>query len=987
MNVKVRKCSLAIHRSMFAFHQINYCKVWVVLFSFMAVNCNYRYFSEQNITTSCLNSTNVNSMRYLVYPDNTESPVLLPYMSVISSQMISEVSYILLTEVIGYHAKQFDPNSIFSADFISFAAGCLDPSDQSCSKRDFDHPLVHFCFETWTNGVIRAEILPENIRPTLLDLQEYNLDESFYLWPQTHQAALESSDHLWLDDYHFYNSNYYQPHKYFEPWQRMIEVVPLEMRARCTDVFKYGLQQSTFSEVYFEVSNDTARCEYNDSVWLTQACRRNTSRCTPLLITYNLDFAMQISYFLNMSLAIIMVNAQADPDSSFFYSITSAYNFLFQWYTPDDSPAGPPGPLPVMIQFPAQNLAEQLAGLYRTGKGNVAPRTFAWAQLASVDAFVSFFASRLSFEEADMQLAMTRSRALRAGGLVEPFIARHLACLWVKENEDRWRTWIPADCPPGAYVAESMLSCAPCPPGSVCPGGREPPRAAPPGYFSGANATAAIACPVGRTTPGEGSSGEANCTTCAGGYWPIAAACVAWPVLVASIAAPLCAAAALAALLLSWRQAAREEAAWKILAEEIQLLQPLEVLGRGSQGVVCRAVMRGTEVAIKRLSHGPPQRPVLAGADSSPKGEEGEVGGVLASSLGSLWQGRRSRGRLRRDILALVGIRHPRVVTMLGVTELDVEGERGVCLVMELMELGSLWDLLHNRAFPLHADTALGFLEGVAQGMRFLHGALPPVLHCDLKSANVLVDAGFGCKIADITPPSRRRGGCAAVGTGLWLAPECLSGASGNTAASDVYAYGVVVYEVLTRRAPFDEPPAAMVCAGRLARAASAPRRGFVFAEHSEQVEALVAAGKLRLELPAGCSAEMVALLADCCALDPALRISFVEVTRRLAKLEPGRLASPALLDESAPPPTPGARRGKDSQWRAAAARRKSTEDLMLSMFPRHVVEALVRGETVPPEYKDNVTMFFSDIVSFTTLSGNLSPEKVVVRFRLQKFR
>ena len=68
---------------------------------------------------------------------------------------------------------------------------------------------------------------------------------------------------------------------------------------------------------------------------------------------------------------------------------------------------------------------------------------------------------------------------------------------------------------------------------------------------------------------------------------------------------------------------------------------------------------------------------------------------------------------------------------------------------------------------------------------------------------------------------------------------------------------------------------------------------------------------------------------------------------------------------------------GRDSQWRMAAARRKSTDDLMMGMFPKHVVDALVRGETVPPEPKEDVTMFFSDIVGFTSLSGSLSAEKV----------
>ena len=57
--------------------------------------------------------------------------------------------------------------------------------------------------------------------------------------------------------------------------------------------------------------------------------------------------------------------------------------------------------------------------------------------------------------------------------------------------------------------------------------------------------------------------------------------------------------------------------------------------------------------------------------------------------------------------------------------------------------------VLRNRTFPLSADLALGFLRSVAAGMRFLHAARPAVLHGDLKSSNVLVDARLSAKISD----------------------------------------------------------------------------------------------------------------------------------------------------------------------------------------------------------------------------------------------
>lgn len=50
-------------------------------------------------------------------------------------------------------------------------------------------------------------------------------------------------------------------------------------------------------------------------------------------------------------------------------------------------------------------------------------------------------------------------------------------------------------------------------------------------------------------------------------------------------------------------------------------------------------------------------------------------------------------------------------------------------LVMELMDHGSLADLLQNDTVPLDGELLLGFMRDIAQGMRFLHSASPQVIH------------------------------------------------------------------------------------------------------------------------------------------------------------------------------------------------------------------------------------------------------------------
>jgi len=70
-------------------------------------------------------------------------------------------------------------------------------------------------------------------------------------------------------------------------------------------------------------------------------------------------------------------------------------------------------------------------------------------------------------------------------------------------------------------------------------------------------------------------------------------------------------------------------------------------------------------------------------------------------------------------------------------------------LVMEYMDYGSLYDVLHNDTMPFEGDLLLPILRDIAQGIRFLHAADPQVIHGDLKAANILIDCKFRAKVAD----------------------------------------------------------------------------------------------------------------------------------------------------------------------------------------------------------------------------------------------
>lgn len=96
--------------------------------------------------------------------------------------------------------------------------------------------------------------------------------------------------------------------------------------------------------------------------------------------------------------------------------------------------------------------------------------------------------------------------------------------------------------------------------------------------------------------------------------------------------------------------------------------------------------------------------------------------------------------------------------------------------------------------------------EGAARGINYLHCGNPAVLHRDLKSANILLDDSYNPKVCDFglsrlkANEKSMTGNC---GTVQWMAPEILANEA-YAEPADVYSYGIVLWELLTRECPFE---------------------------------------------------------------------------------------------------------------------------------------------------------------------------------------
>lgn len=175
----------------------------------------------------------------------------------------------------------------------------------------------------------------------------------------------------------------------------------------------------------------------------------------------------------------------------------------------------------------------------------------------------------------------------------------------------------------------------------------------------------------------------------------------------------------------------------------------------------------------------------------------------------------------RNECKTLRGIKHPHLIKFFGAGVTERESGFGINLRMpflmtEFMDLGSLRNVLDESPRIFSQQVLMRLAYEVALGMQCLH-VTHGIVHRDLKSENVLVDKKFRAKICDFgssllrgknndvysSDAQQEENGWA--GTMFWAAPETFDKNSTRTGKVDLYSYGIVMYEILTRRTPFDD--------------------------------------------------------------------------------------------------------------------------------------------------------------------------------------
>jgi len=261
----------------------------------------------------------------------------------------------------------------------------------------------------------------------------------------------------------------------------------------------------------------------------------------------------------------------------------------------------------------------------------------------------------------------------------------------------------------------------------------------------------------------------------------------------------------------------------EIFRIDFRSLAPLTPVGQGSHGIVYKGKWRAMDVAVKQMNE-------------------------------EIAQDEKALSDFYREAELLSKLRpHPNVILFIGVTQ------RPLAIVTEFCSGGSLFDLIcEGRSFSISQIKI--FLLGVARGMLHLHAE--GIIHRDLAARNVLLTEKLDPKISDFglsresgADGEEARRTLTLTGPLRWMSPESIRDRV-YSRESDVWAFGIVVWELITRETPYQD---------------------------LEAVNAAIGVGfqGLRLEIPK-CDPQLESIMQGCWMEDVGMRPTFEEICVRL---------------------------------------------------------------------------------------------------------
>ncbi|KAM8741646.1 retinal guanylyl cyclase 1 [Acanthopagrus schlegelii] len=286
-------------------------------------------------------------------------------------------------------------------------------------------------------------------------------------------------------------------------------------------------------------------------------------------------------------------------------------------------------------------------------------------------------------------------------------------------------------------------------------------------------------------------------------------------------------------------------------------------------------------------------------------------------------------------------------------------------IVTEHCSRGSLEDLLNSEEVRLDWMFKSSLLMDLIRGIKYLHNR--DIIHGRLKSRNCVVDGRFVLKVTDygyneilivqsIDTEEEKPEDL------LWTAPELLRNPGQRrrgTYAGDVYSFSIVSQEVICRSSPFcmlDMPPKEIVSKVKDPPPLCRP----VLSVDEAPVD-------------------VIQVMKQCWSEEPEKRPTFEEIFKQFKNITKGKKTN--IIDSMLRMLEQYSSNLEDlirERTEELEVERQKTDKLLAQMLPKSVAQALKTGKPVKPEHFSEVTLYFSDIVGFTTISALSEPIEVV---------
>ncbi|XP_034940599.1 atrial natriuretic peptide receptor 1-like isoform X1 [Chelonus insularis] len=298
------------------------------------------------------------------------------------------------------------------------------------------------------------------------------------------------------------------------------------------------------------------------------------------------------------------------------------------------------------------------------------------------------------------------------------------------------------------------------------------------------------------------------------------------------------------------------------------------------------------------------------------------------------------------------------------------------CLLTEYCPKGSLQDILENDQIKLDRVFRGSLIHDIVRGMAYLH-ASEVKSHGNLKSSNCVVDSRFVLKITDFGLHELRKpspgdsdddmDSYAHWKKQLWTAPELLRmerRPPEGTQKGDVYSFAIIVHEIVVRQGPFylgeDSNYSPREIVEGVRRGGGSPLRPSLDEAAVEE--------------------EVATLMRRCWAQDSADRPDFPALKQTIRKINKDYESS-NILDNLLSRMEQYANNLESLVAERTAdylEEKRKCEELLYQLLPKSVASQLILGQSVIAETYDEVTIYFSDIVGFTSLSAESTPLQVV---------